>query len=316
MLRGGALAQGPAPAPGTDPPAELSACGPHSSCRVGARTEPKTSWPSCAGTSRFRSKACRLLRRSPAALLSSPRRWSGLVEDPRGQHSAGGVERLPSEQAAIDCRYGLRRVLQAELDDCRQMLERLAEAQAEITCAPLPRVVRCSTRSASGSRPLQQQLGNPSTRDPAAGSGPSCSRRWLQADSLEQLSAIRQVWGAAEPLGLLDADERARAFALPGRPGFPPLRPPGHLPHHRPGPGGTQAPAPCMRCSRPWPSDSGVTLVVDGHNVLFTLPALFRPFFDNGEPGRSGATRLSSAWPRWPGAIPVSTSSSGSTAER
>jgi predicted RNA-binding protein with PIN domain len=27
------------------------------------------------------------------------------------------------------------------------------------------------------------------------------------------------------------------------------------------------------------------TLVVDGHNVLFTLPALFRPFFENGIPG-------------------------------
>jgi len=27
------------------------------------------------------------------------------------------------------------------------------------------------------------------------------------------------------------------------------------------------------------------TLVVDGHNVLFTLPALFRPFFENGNPG-------------------------------
>lgn len=206
------------------------------------------------------------------------------AEDPRGQHLLGQAERLLQEQAAIDRRYGLRSSLQAELDDCRQMLTRLAEAQAE-SLRPLPRLVTLQHEIRQRIRALQLLLRNPVDTEPAAGSSlVRLQQAMAQAESLEQLSAIRQALGAAEPLGLLDAEERARAFAqladlasrLYARQGIcrtaaqdrEGLR---SLPLH--------AVQSTLALGR------RATLVVDGHNVLFTLPALFRTLFENGNPG-------------------------------
>ena len=194
------------------------------------------------------------------------------------------AELLLQEQAAIDRRYGLRRSLQAELDDCRQMLARLAEAQAE-SLRPLPKLLTLQQEIRLRIQALQQQLGRRADTDLAAGSSLArLQQAMAQANTLEQLSAIRQALGAAEPLGLLDVEERARAYALladlasriyaregicrtaaQDREG---LR---HLPLH------------AMQSTLA--VGQRATLVVDGHNVLFTLPALFRPFFENGNPG-------------------------------
>lgn len=194
------------------------------------------------------------------------------------------AEQLLQEQAAIDRCYGLRRSLQAELDDCRQMLARLAEAQAE-SLRPLPKLLTIQQEIRLRIQALQQQLGTRADTDLAAGSSLArLQQAMAQANTLEQLSAIRQALGAAEPLGLLDVEERARAYALladlasriyaregicrtaaQDREG---LR---HLPLH------------AMQSTLAL--GQRATLVVDGHNVLFTLPALFRPFFENGNPG-------------------------------
>lgn len=194
------------------------------------------------------------------------------------------AEQLLQEQAAIDRRYGLRRSLQAELDDCRQMLARLAEAQAE-SLRPLPKLLTLQQEIRLRIQALQQQLGTRADTDLAACSNLArLQQAMAQANTLEQLSAIRQALGAAEPLGLLDVEERARAYALladlasriyaregicrtaaQDREG---LR---HLPLH------------AMQSTLA--VGQRATLVVDGHNVLFTLPALFRPFFENGNPG-------------------------------
>ena len=194
------------------------------------------------------------------------------------------AELLLQEQAAIDRRYGLRRSLQAELDDCRQMLARLAEAQAE-SLRPLPELLTLQQEIRLRIQALQQQLGTRADTDLAACSNLArLQQAMAQANTLEQLSAIRQALGAAEPLGLLDVEERARAYALladlasriyaregicrtaaQDREG---LR---HLPLH------------AMQSTLA--VGQRATLVVDGHNVLFTLPALFRPFFENGNPG-------------------------------
>ncbi len=206
------------------------------------------------------------------------------AEDPRGQHLLEQAEQLLQEQAAIDRRYGLRRVLQAELDNCRRMLARLAEAQAE-SLRPLARLLPLQHEIRQRIQTLQQQLGEPADNAPAPGSSLArLQQAMAQADSLEQVSAIRQALGAAEPLGLLDANERVRAFAqladlasrLYARQGIcrtaaqdrEGLK---HLPLH------------AMQSTLAL--GQRATLVVDGHNVLFTLPALFRPFFENGNPG-------------------------------
>lgn len=206
------------------------------------------------------------------------------AEDPRGQHLLEEAERRLQEQAAIDRRYGLRRSLQAELDDCRQMLARLAEAQAE-SLRPLPRLFPLQDEIRQRIQALQQQLGDPVDADPAAGSGLArLQQAMAQSDTLEQLSAIRQALGAAEPLGLLDAGERARAFAqladlasrLYARQGICRIAAQDRE-------GLRSLPLHAMQSTLAM--GQRATLVVDGHNVLFTLPALFKPFFENGNPG-------------------------------
>ncbi len=206
------------------------------------------------------------------------------AEDLRGQHLLKEAERLLQKQAVIDRRYGLRRVLQAELDDCRQMLERLAEAQAE-SLRPLPQLVPLQHEIRQQIQALQQQLGSPIDADPADGSSLARLRQAMsQAATLEQLSAIRQALGAAEPLGLLDADERARAFAQ--------LADLASRLYARQGICRTAAQdreglrsLPLHAMQSTLALGLRATLVVDGHNLLFTLPALFRSFFENGIPG-------------------------------
>ena len=210
------------------------------------------------------------------------------AEDPRGQHLLEQAERLLQEQAAIDRRYGLRRSLQAELDDCRQMLARLAEAQAD-SLRPLPRLLPLQYEIRQRIQVLQQQLGDPVAADPAAGSSLArLQQSMAQADTLEQLSAIRQALGAAEPLGLLDAGERTQAFAQ--------LADLASRLYARQGICRTAAQdreglrsLPLHAMQSTLALGQRATLVVDGHNVLFTLPALFKPFFENGNP--SGRAR-------------------------
>lgn len=206
------------------------------------------------------------------------------AEDPRGQHLLEQAEQLLQEQAAIDRRYGLRRVLQAELDNCRRMLARLAEAQAE-SLRPLPRLVTLQQEIRQRIQALLQKLGEPADNAPAPGSSlAKLQQAMAQADSLEQLSAIRQALGAAEPLGLLDAGERARAFAQ--------LADLASRLYARQGICRTAAQdreglklLPLHAMQSTLALGQRATLVVDGHNVLFTLPALFRSFFENGNPG-------------------------------
>lgn len=206
------------------------------------------------------------------------------AEDPRGQDLLEQADKLLQEQAVLDRRYGLRRQLQAELDSCRQMLGRLVEARAE-SLRPLPQLATLQREIGQRIRTLQQQLGDQVAPDPAAlGNLSRLQQAMAQADSLEQLSAIRQALSAAEPLGLLADEERAQAYVLladlasrlyarqgicrtaaQDREGLK------HLPLH------------AMQSTLAL--GQRATLVVDGHNVLFTLPALFRPFFENGNPG-------------------------------
>jgi YacP-like NYN domain len=206
------------------------------------------------------------------------------AEDPRGRDLLEQAERLLQEQAVLDRRYGLRRQLQAELDSCRQMLDRLTEARAE-SLRPLPQLVTLQREIGQRVATLQQQLGDPVVPDPAAtGNLSRLQQTMAQADSLEQLSTIRQALGAAEPLGLLADDERARAYAL--------LADLASRLYARQGICRTATQdreglrnLPLYALQSTLALGHRATLVVDGHNVLFTLPALFRPFFEDGMPG-------------------------------
>lgn len=206
------------------------------------------------------------------------------VEDTGGKSLLEQAARLLQEQAGIDRRYGLRSTLKAELEDCRDMLNRLAEARTE-SLQPLPQLGTLQHEIRRRIQTLQQQLGE--TSDPGRGIDSNLERlqeAMTQANTLEQLSAIRQALNAAEPLGLLGREERTQAFGLLAdlasriyaqqdicrtvaqhRDGLK------NLPFH------------AMQSTLAL--GQRATLVVDGHNVLFALPALFQPFFEDGIPG-------------------------------
>lgn len=222
---------------------------------------------------------------APAQALASA------AADPHGATLLAQAEALLEQQAAIDRRYGLRRTLQAERDACHAMLQRLAEARTE-SLQPLPQLGPLQQELQRKLHTLEQQLGLSTA--PASPRNANLERlrdTIAQAHTLEQLSDIRQALTQAEPLGLLDPDERTQAFgwladaasrcyaregicrvATQDRDG---LR---HLPLHA-----MQA---TLGLGHP------ATLVVDGHNVLFTLPTLFRAYFEGGVPGSQARQAL------------------------
>lgn len=222
---------------------------------------------------------------APAQALASA------AADPRGATLLAQAEALLEQQAAIDRRYGVRRTLQAERDACHAMLQRLAEARTE-SLQPLPQLGPLQQELQRKLHTLEQQLGL--NTEPASPPNVNLERlrdTIAQAHTLEQLSDIRQALTQAEPLGLLDDTERNAAFALltdaasrfyaregtcrvatQDRDGLH------HLPLH--------AMQVTLGLGQP------ATLVVDGHNVLFTLPTLFRAYFEGGVPGSQARQAL------------------------
>ncbi|PRD68618.1 hypothetical protein C6P61_10370 [Malikia spinosa] len=207
-----------------------------------------------------------------------------VAADTRGKSLLEQAELLLQEQAAIDRRYGLRRTLNAELEGCRRMLEQLAEARSE-SLRPLPQLGRLQHEIGLRIQAIQQQLGAAVNQDQTIDSNLArLQDAMTQADSLDQLSVIRQALTAAEPLGLLNGAERAQAFAL--------LADMASRLYASQGMCRTAAQdrdglhnLPLYAMQSTLALGHRATLVVDGHNVLFTLPALFRPFFENGIPG-------------------------------
>lgn len=222
---------------------------------------------------------------APAQALASA------AADPHGATLLAQAEALLEQQAAIDRRYGLRRTLQAQRDACNAMLERLREARTE-SLQPLPQLGPLQQELQRKLHTLEQQLGlNTAPVSPPNAHLERLRDTIAQAHTLEQLSHIRQALTQAEPLGLLDPDERSQAFAwladaasrFYAREGIcrvatqdrDGLR---HLPLHA-----MQA---TLGLGHP------ATLVVDGHNVLFTLPTLFRAYFEGGVPGSQARQAL------------------------
>ena len=191
------------------------------------------------------------------------------------------ADALLEKQAELDRRYGLRRQLQAELDACRDRLARVIEARrqslrpmadqlAELECA-------LEARSAELLGLLDAPAGDealPERLDAALNS----------VTGLEALAALRQALQATEPLALLSEAQRSRAYE----------RIDGTASRLYASAGMSRTPAlereglknlPLYALQTLLAQGRAATLVVDGHNALFMLPALFRPHFENGTPG-------------------------------
>jgi hypothetical protein len=213
------------------------------------------------------------------------------------------VQALLRRQAEVDRREGLRSALAAELQRTRALLAEVQRARVD-ALNPLPQLPEAAQRLQAHAAALQARLEQatraiqvpspaPAVQHPHAAASDEAAatplRRLQQtiaaAPTLDALAALRQHLQAAERLALLTPEQTTAAHAL--------LHEAVSRLYDRSAlaAGLGQAPLPDARAFPLQAQQAALarrlpcTLVVDGHNLLHLLPALFRPYHDaQGQP--------------------------------
>lgn len=219
---------------------------------------------------------------------------SNVVEGSVDSEQIRVAEALLVRQRESDRRYGLRSALQAEAARCVSLLERLREAQRD-SFRPLPEMADGIKALEGRIYQINEALGiNP--REPVRASNNllSIETAVVKADSLEKLSALRQRLIASEPLGLLNDQELDQAYYLLGQATS--------IAYARVGVGrgwsvGREdlVDLPLYALQASLSHGDECVLVVDGHNVLWKVPTLFRAEFEHGQPGAKARKALEKA---------------------
>ena len=230
-----------------------------------------------------------------ARLLPWLRPAEQLVQAVELNASASWLEQaqaLLERQAAQDQRYGLRSRLQSELQACQAMRLRLEQAQHD-ALRPLPELASMASRIAEHGRAIEDKLGQSTTAPLATTPGLQRLSQSLQgADTLDQVSAVRHALQASEALGWLDEAELAQAYRLVelassrcyALAGTAQGWSQGRLTHQG---------LPLHALQAELAQGRPCTVVVDGHNMLYTQRGLFRAWFDEqGQPGQRARQRL------------------------
>ncbi|MEN9417710.1 MAG: YacP-like domain [Pseudomonadota bacterium] len=204
------------------------------------------------------------------------------------------AELLLDRQAAADRQFGLRSAIRAERERCAALLERLRQAQADS--------IRPLAELGSGAKALEARIRQ---IDGVLGAGPAgppaqspALRRFESAlagaGSLDKVAALRQHLIASEPLGLLGEEELDEAFRLLDNASSRMYALAGV------GRGWTVGRSdlsglPLYALQATLAQGRPCTLVVDGHNVLWKVPTLFRPHYEKGQPGGRARRALEAA---------------------
>ena len=201
------------------------------------------------------------------------------------------AQALLERQAAQDRRYGLRSRLESELQACQAMQLKLEQAQRD-ALRPLPELATMAAGIAEQMRALSRQLGESATTTPAAHPGLQRLARSLQgATTLDQVGAVRQALQASATLGWLDETELAQAYQLIGQASSRCYALAGVTQGWSQGRLVLQG-LPLHALQAELAQGRPCTVVVDGHNMLYTQPGLFREWFENGQPGQRARQRL------------------------
>ncbi len=219
---------------------------------------------------------------------------SSVVEGSVESEQIRAAEALLVRQRESDRRYGLRSALQAEGARCLSLLESLREAQRD-SFRPLPELADGIKALEGRISKINEALGiNPSEPVRVSNNLLSIEAALVQADSLEKLSALRQRLIASEPLGLLNDEELDQAYYLLGQATS--------IAYARVGVGrgwsvGREdlVDLPLYALQASLSQGDQCVLVVDGHNVLWKVPTLFRMEFENGQPGAKARKVLEKA---------------------
>ena len=206
-----------------------------------------------------------------------------------------------AKQASIDRRFGIRSQLQTELDRCEGMLQEIRAAQLE-SINPLPDLVPMAERITARIAELHLLLRRPQAT--AAAANPALAKLTQSiagALTIDAVAAIRSALQASERLKFLEDDELHSAYGLL-REATSRVYARGIVGRANSHAALAQLPLHAMQIQLA--QGAGCTLVVDGHNVLFKLPKLFRGEFERGVPGaqarRSLVSKLVGLGQRYP----------------
>lgn len=215
---------------------------------------------------------------------------------------------LLARQEENDRRYGLRSALEQERRRAADVLARLQAARGD-ALQPLPALAPMAGRLEAHIAELDRRLGDGDRPAAATRPGGDVAAR-LQAAvaaaaTLEDLARIRAHLDGLAALALLDEGPLIDAYRRVDQACALVYDRSIRTPQGRRDAERDLARMPLHALRRAAAEGQPCTLVVDGHNLLFALPGLFRPHYDGGAPGerarRALAERLATAARRHPG---------------
>lgn len=210
------------------------------------------------------------------AIAGRPRDRAGPVD------LVAEAETLLRRQAEVDLQFGLRSALESELACVEALHARLLAARAD-ALKPLPEIGLTARRLDERIVALRALLGRPAPPD-AGGVLARLEGVLASAGSLEELSARRQALQAAESLELLTEPALERAFERVRETASRLYAARSMERGWKDDPSALSA-FPVHALQSAIARGSECVLVVDGHNLLFRLPALFRAHYERGLPG-------------------------------
>ena len=206
------------------------------------------------------------------------------------------AEALLQRQAAHDRLHGLRSQLRTELQACHEAHARLEQARHD-ALRPLPELWPLAQRLQARIEQIEQRLQDPAPAVTPAPAHPLLAQieQTLAAQqTLDGVADIRQALQASATLGWLQGPALAQAYALVDQASVRlyaqvSMAPSGE--HYS----DWWRVLPLRALQTALTQGHHASLLVDGHNVLYTQVADFRPWYEQGQPGalaREQLTRL------------------------
>ena len=202
--------------------------------------------------------------------------------------------RLLARQAESDRKFGLRSALHAERDRCKALLDRLVEAQTD-SIRPLAELTEGIHSLESRIQQIDESLGiNTKYLADKSQSFMRLEMAVAEASTLDKLSVLRRHLINSQPLGLLDEKELDYAFALLNEASSKIYALEG-IGLRRTVDTEELSGVPLYALQTVVSRGKACTLVVDGHNVLWKVPKLFREYYERGQPGAHARKAIESA---------------------
>ena len=199
------------------------------------------------------------------------------------------AEVLLQRQAAQDRLHGLRSQLRAELHACQQTYARLQQACQE-ALRPLPELPVLANKLQARIQQIEQRLQDHAPAVVAVHPLLAQIEQSLAAQpTLEGIAGVRRAVQASATLGWLQGPALEQAHALLHHASsrlYALAAASGHTQQRSPA-------GPALRALQAELAQGRTAaLVVDGHNVLYTQTADFKPWYEQGQPGTRAREQL------------------------